>query len=43
MSLALSSLDSAFGYSGWESLFNPYVYLLQDSGDDRLTFERLWA
>ena len=43
MSLALSSLDSAFGYSGWESLSNPDVYLLQDSGDDRLTFERLWA
>ena len=43
MSLVLSSLDPTFGYSGWESLSNPDVYLLQDSGDGRLTFERLWV
>ena len=42
LSLVLNSLDPAFGYSGWESLSNPDVYLLQDSGDGRLTFERLW-
>ena len=42
ISLVLNSLDPAFGYRGWESLSNPDVYLLQDSGDGRLTFERLW-
>ena len=44
LSLVLNSVDPAFGgYSGWESLSNPDVYLLQDSGDGRLQFERLWA
>ncbi len=42
MSLVLNSLDPAFGYGGWESLSNPDVYLLQESGDGRLAFERLW-
>ena len=42
MSLVLNSLDPAFGYSGWESLSNPDVYLLQESGDGRMAFERLW-
>ncbi len=42
MSLVLNSLDPAFGYGGWESLSNPDVYLLRQSDDGRLTFERLW-
>ena len=42
MSLVLSSLDPSFGYKGWESLSNPDVYLLQETEDDRLAFERLW-
>ena len=44
LSLVLNSVDPAFGgYAGWEALSNPDVYLLQDSGDGRLGFERLWA
>ena len=43
MSLALSSLDPAFGYNGWESLSNPDVYLLRESHSGRLAFERLWS
>ena len=42
MSLVLSSLDPSFGYKGWESLSNPDVYLLQETKDGRLAFERLW-
>ena len=43
MALVLTSLDPGFGFSGWESLSNPDVYLLQDAGDGLMTFERLWA
>ena len=43
MSLVLNSLDPGFGYRGWESLSNPDVFLLQESEDGRVTFERLWA
>ena len=43
MALVLSSLDPGFGFSGWESLSNPDVYLLQEAGGGRMTFERLWA
>ena len=43
MSLVLHSLDAAFGYDGWASLSNPDVYLLEDFGDGRLTFSRLWT
>ena len=43
MALVLTSLDSGFGFSGWESLSNPDVYLLHDAGDGRMVFERLWA
>ena len=43
MALVLSSLDPGFGFSGWESLSNPDVYLLHDAGDGRMAFERLWA
>lgn len=43
MALVLSSLDPGFGFSGWESLSNPDVYLLQDAGGGRMTFERLWG
>ena len=42
MALVLSSLDPSFGYKGWESLSNPDVFVLQESGDGRLMFERLW-
>jgi hypothetical protein len=43
MALVLTSLDKGFGFSGWESLSNPDVYLLHDAGDGRLAFERLWG
>ena len=43
MALVLSSLDPGFGFSGWESLSNPDVYLLYDVGNGRVVFERLWA
>ena len=43
MSLVLHSLDATFGYEGWERLSNPDVYALEDSGDGRLTFSRLWT
>ena len=42
MALVLTSLDPGFGFRGWESLSNPDVYLLQEAGDGRMTFERLW-
>ena len=44
LSLVLNSVDPAFGgYSGWESLSNPDVFLLYDTGEGRLAFQRLWA
>ncbi len=43
MSLVLNSLDPTFGYKEWEILSNPDVFMLQESGDGRLVFERLWA
>lgn len=43
MSLVLTALDPGFGFSGWEFLSNPDVYLLHADGDGRLAFERLWA
>lgn len=43
LSLVLHSMDATFGYEGWEKLSNPDVYLLEDSGDGRLTFSRLWT
>ena len=43
MALVLSSLDPGFGFKGWESLSNPDVYLLEETGDGRMTFNRLWA
>ena len=42
MSLALHSIDPAFGYGGWESLDNPDVYVLEEDGNGRLSFGRVW-
>ena len=43
LSLILNSLDSNFGYAGWESLSNPDVFALKEAIDGRLVFERLWS
>ena len=44
LSLVLNSVDPAFGgYAGWESLSNPDVFLLYDTGEGRLAFQRLWG
>ena len=43
LSLILNSLDSNFGYDGWESLSNPDVFALKETSDGRLVFERLWS
>ena len=43
LSLVLSSLEPSFGYRGWENLSNPDVFMLQETGDRQLTFERLWS
>ena len=42
-SLVLHSIDSSFGYEGWESLSNPDVYLLECTGTRRLKFQRIWT
>ena len=43
LSLVLNSLDSNFGYDGWESLSNPDVFALKEADDGRLVFERVWS
>ena len=43
LSLILNSLDSNFGYAGWESLSNPDVFALKEADDERLVFERVWS
>ena len=42
LSLVLHSLDTTFGYEGWEMLSNPDVYLLESAEPGRFTFCRLW-
>ena len=43
LSLILNSLDSNFGYDGWESLSNPDVFALKEADDGQLVFERVWS
>ena len=43
LALVLHSLDPSFGFSGWESLSNPDVYLLENSAAGRLRFTRVWS
>ncbi len=43
LSLILNSLDSNFGYAGWESLSNPDVFALKEASDGRLVLERVWS
>ncbi len=43
LSLILHSVDPDFRYEQWEALTNPDVYLLQENGDGRLQFERIWS
>ena len=43
MALVLASLDSGFGYSGWEKLSNPDVFILRDAPDGRLESVRIWG
>ncbi len=42
MALVMHSLDAGFGFEGWENLTNPDVYALEDAGQGRLIFRRLW-
>ena len=42
LALVLHSIDSDFGYAGWENLSNPDVYRVDDSGDGDINFLRLW-
>ena len=42
MALVLHSIDSGFGYAGWENLSNPDVYRVDDSGDGEISFLRFW-
>ena len=43
MGLVLASLDSGFGYRGWEKLSNPDVFILRDAPDGRFEFVRIWG
>ena len=43
MALVLHSIDSSFGFDGWKSLTNPDLYVLQENGAGRHTFERIGA
>ena len=43
MALVLASLDSGFGYSGWEKLSYPDVFILRDAADGRLESVRIWG
>ena len=43
MAPVLASLDSGFGYSGWEKLSNPDVFILRDAPDGRFEFVRIWG
>ena len=43
LSLVLSSLDRSFGYSGWEGLSNPDVFMLERMMDGCFVYERLWT
>ena len=43
ISLILHSLDSTFGYRGWQSLSNPDVYELWQTECERWSFRRLWT
>ena len=42
LAVVLHSIDSGFGYAGWENLSNPDVYRV-DAGDGGvMSFQRLW-
>ena len=40
MALVLHSVDSTFGFDGWQSLSNPDVYLLHEDRAGQRSFER---
>ena len=42
LALVLHSIDSGFGYAGWENLSNPDVYRVDAAGDGVMSFQRLW-
>jgi 2,3-bisphosphoglycerate-dependent phosphoglycerate mutase len=42
LSLVLHSIDSSFGFAGWESLTNPDVFLLRAADSGSFRFERVW-
>ncbi len=42
LALVLHSIDSGFGYAGWENLSNPDVYRVDRGGDGVMSFKRLW-
>lgn len=41
LGLVLHSIDSGFGFAGWQSLGNPDAYLLERDGRGHLSFSRL--
>ncbi|MDE0363988.1 MAG: histidine phosphatase family protein [Gammaproteobacteria bacterium] len=41
MALVLHSVDSKFGFDGWQSLSNPDVYLLHEDRAGQRSFERI--
>lgn len=42
LALVLHSIDSDFGYAGWEGLWNPDLYRVRVDGGGAMSFSRLW-
>lgn len=43
LSLVLHSIDSGFGFAGWQALSNPDVHLLEANATTGLAFRRVWS
>lgn len=43
LGLVLHSIGPGFGYAGWESLRNPDVFLLENTGEGTFAFRRAWS
>lgn len=42
LAILLHSINPTFGYQGWQSLTNPDVFILKQTGPTQFAFERLW-
>lgn len=42
LAILLHSVNPTFGYQGWQSLTNPDVFTLKQTGPTQFAFERLW-